>query len=80
MSAMGHAAPIGGAPQNQAEQEVAAELRSEPKPIEPTGQQLQSIHPAGYTCPMHPEIQSEKPGSCPKCGMSLVTRASLEQK
>ena len=25
-----------------------------------------------YTCPMHPEVQSEKPGKCPKCGMALV--------
>jgi hypothetical protein len=25
-----------------------------------------------YTCPMHPEIQSDKPGDCPKCGMELV--------
>lgn len=24
-----------------------------------------------YTCPMHPEIVSEKPGKCPKCGMDL---------
>jgi Cu+-exporting ATPase len=24
-----------------------------------------------YTCPMHPEIQREKPGDCPKCGMAL---------
>ncbi|MGF6495605.1 Cu+-exporting ATPase [Luteibacter sp. 621] len=29
--------------------------------------------PAGtiYTCPMHPEIRQEGPGSCPKCGMAL---------
>ena len=29
--------------------------------------------PAGtqYTCPMHPEIVRDKPGSCPKCGMAL---------
>jgi Cu+-exporting ATPase len=29
--------------------------------------------PAGskYTCPMHPEIVQEGPGSCPKCGMAL---------
>jgi PBP1b-binding outer membrane lipoprotein LpoB len=27
-----------------------------------------------YTCPMHPEVQSDKPGSCPKCGMDLVKR------
>lgn len=26
---------------------------------------------AQYTCPMHPEIISDKPGNCPKCGMAL---------
>ncbi len=25
-----------------------------------------------YTCPMHPERQSDKPGRCPECGMELV--------
>ena len=24
-----------------------------------------------YTCPMHPEVQSDQPGNCPKCGMKL---------
>jgi Cu+-exporting ATPase len=24
-----------------------------------------------YTCPMHPEIRQDRPGNCPKCGMSL---------
>lgn len=24
-----------------------------------------------YTCSMHPEVQQDKPGSCPKCGMKL---------
>ena len=24
-----------------------------------------------YTCPMHPEVRREEPGSCPKCGMAL---------
>ena len=27
---------------------------------------------AAYTCPMHPQVTSDKPGSCPKCGMDLV--------
>jgi len=27
---------------------------------------------AQYTCPMHPEILQDGPGSCPKCGMALV--------
>jgi Cu2+-exporting ATPase len=25
-----------------------------------------------YTCPMHPQIRQNKPGSCPICGMNLV--------
>ena len=24
-----------------------------------------------YTCPMHPEIEEDKPGNCPICGMAL---------
>ena len=24
-----------------------------------------------YTCPMHPEIEQDHPGDCPKCGMAL---------
>src|SRR3954467_5365662 len=24
-----------------------------------------------YTCPMHPEIEQDHPGTCPKCGMAL---------
>ena len=27
-----------------------------------------------YVCPMHPEVTSDKPGKCPKCGMDLVPR------
>ncbi len=24
-----------------------------------------------YVCPMHPEVRQQRPGSCPKCGMTL---------
>lgn len=27
-----------------------------------------------YTCPMHPEVVTDKPGNCPKCGMALVEK------
>jgi Cu+-exporting ATPase len=29
---------------------------------------------AEYTCPMHPEVVSDRPGACPKCGMALEPR------
>ncbi|WP_083215359.1 copper-transporting P-type ATPase [Comamonas aquatica] len=33
-----------------------------------------------YTCPMHPEIRQDHPGTCPKCGMSLEpVMPSLDQ-
>src|SRR3972149_4463967 len=32
----------------------------------------ESKKPNKYTCPMHPEVISDKPGQCPKCSMNLV--------
>ena len=32
-----------------------------------------------YTCPMHPEVISDKPGKCPKCGMDLVQKNSSSE-
>src|SRR5437868_6972207 len=29
-------------------------------------------HNQKYTCPMHPEVVTDHPGRCPKCGMTLV--------
>ena len=29
-------------------------------------------HQQVYTCPMHPEVRQNQPGSCPKCGMNLI--------
>ena len=54
-------------------------------PPTPSGQMLDVIQPTAkieggrrkaeggnkYTCPMHPEIVRDGPGSCPICGMAL---------
>ncbi|WP_210489930.1 efflux RND transporter periplasmic adaptor subunit [Rufibacter aurantiacus] len=33
-----------------------------------------AVHAMEYTCPMHPQIVQDKPGSCPICGMDLVAK------
>ena len=33
-----------------------------------------------YTCPMHPEIQQNHPGNCPKCGMALEPMGVIDKK
>ena len=52
-----------------------AEFRADPAkylhPTEPAGAHAQ-VAGAQYTCPMHPEIVRDAPGSCPICGMALV--------
>ena len=39
---------------------------------------MESATPArtSYTCPMHPEVQLDHPGACPKCGMTLEPMAA----
>lgn len=42
-----------------------------------SGQKKESGHSSQsgvYTCPMHPEIEQDKPGDCPKCGMPLEVK------
>jgi FtsP/CotA-like multicopper oxidase with cupredoxin domain len=34
------------------------------------GEEVQTA--SSYVCPMHPEVISSEPGTCPKCGMKLV--------
>jgi Cu2+-exporting ATPase len=34
--------------------------------------------PEKYTCPMHPQVVQDKPGTCPFCGMTLVLQKKNE--
>ncbi|MGC1242601.1 MAG: efflux RND transporter periplasmic adaptor subunit [Chryseosolibacter sp.] len=34
----------------------------------------EEAHHDTYTCPMHPTVVSDRPGSCPVCGMDLVRK------
>ncbi len=37
----------------------------------------QTSLPMIYTCPMHPEIEQDHPGDCPKCGMALERKTPV---
>jgi hypothetical protein len=47
---------------------------SQPPPVSATDARPSSQPTTVYTCPMHPEVISDKPGKCPKCGMTLVPK------
>lgn len=37
------------------------------------------VAPLGYVCPMHADVRSDTPGTCPKCRMRLVPAKSPVQ-
>jgi Cu(I)/Ag(I) efflux system membrane fusion protein len=45
---------------------------SNPKPATVAVQEKNEVK---YTCPMHPQILEDHPGSCPICGMTLVKKS-----
>jgi|GEM_PF-1569545 len=55
---------------------VSVLLADAPAPHEANATEPASQPAEVYTCPMHPEVQSDKPGKCPKCGMKLKKRES----
>jgi hypothetical protein len=46
-----------------------------------TGNSKEAVKKKGkYFCTMHPSVTSDKPGTCPKCGMELVERDTTDDK
>jgi Cu+-exporting ATPase len=68
---------------------TSADISFSPHPPEPIWRtSLKALMPdqppAGkviYTCSMHPEVQQDHPGNCPKCGMTLElkTTSAIEE-
>lgn len=55
-------------------------VAAQTKPASDTAKMKKVKIPAQYTCTMHPEVLSNKPGKCPKCGMTLVKKITVRAK
>ncbi len=57
-------------------------MPAQPVSIQRVKSEPDSMEATGYTCPMHPEVRTPTPGSCPKCGMALepVTVTAPKEK
>jgi Cu+-exporting ATPase len=70
-----------GPPNTRQAGDVAHEQHGQhaPRQTASSGQQQSA---AKFICPMHPEVQSDQPGDCPKCGMALepARPAARQQK
>ena len=47
---------------------------------EKAGKKDTTAHVVLYACPMHPDVTSEKPGKCAKCGMDLTVKEQMKRK
>jgi len=58
-------------PIDAAGKEVKSPESSKSSETQQDGMNQPKAKPGQYTCPMHAEVISDKPGKCPKCGMNL---------
>src|SRR5262245_28862855 len=57
---------------------VGARPPAEPMRAAPAADPGEASHADGaWTCPMHPEVRSDRPGECPLCGMALERRVAV---
>ena len=56
--------PASAKPKDKSGAAVDKMVEHDPKTVPAPGASI-------YTCPMHPEVQQDHPGDCPKCGMAL---------
>jgi len=54
--------------------------KNDPSSMSHQGDADKSSKKIQYTCSMHPEILSDQPGKCPKCGMTLVKKEEAKKE
>ena len=53
-------------------------MTSQPQNKEILEKEMKKTSDVTYTCVMHPEVKSDKPDNCPKCGMKLVPKSAAQ--
>ena len=60
---------------------LSMRMPREPVPAAPEAADSHAApRPTEWTCPMHPEVRSDQPGNCPKCGTALVPRGAHDSR
>ncbi len=54
--------------------ETPADTNARAEPMSAAAAPSGAVAAAKYTCPMHPEVTSDRPGRCPQCKMDLVVQ------
>ena len=53
-------------------------MTSQPQNKEILEKEMKKTSDVAYTCVMHPEVKSDKPDNCPKCGMKLAPKSAAQ--